>query len=294
MGSRSGLYNVARQAPSSAGLYNFARKNGLLLGICDGGPLAPCFFDPSTLRGTPFVSRKKDRGDPATLLPGVRHVVVVGRPYAAVDGALSSLGYGVDYHAALTAHLQVLAALFPATTRYAMQVDSGPLYERGFALKAGLGLRGCNGMVIATEAGVGSYFNMGLLLVDGEIPGVAPSRGTVLCCEHCGACRGACPGAAIDANGVDPLRCVSYISQKPGPLSPQETALLQRSGQLYGCDLCQRVCPHNRAVPVQPQAVLPQDFLQMDAAAFCEKYGKTAMAWRGLETIKRNARVSVG
>jgi len=225
-------------------------------------------------------------------------------------GILSVLGVAGDYHIVVKTLLKKLVAELQLHTNfmYKILVDSPTLDERALAVRAGLGFIGLNGLVISRE--YGSRFNIGVLLTDLPLaqPSAAssskegltypapcfekerPERPAVhthanACPPNCQNCITACPSRALSKlGGLDAARCISYLTQKDN-LTPEEAALM--SGHLYGCDICQNVCPMNR-----PQPTLwanPQDWLSMSDAEFAKAYGHTAMLWRGVALLRRNA-----
>ena len=279
-------------------------KMDTIIGICNAEPLEEERKRLQAIQ-TPFVSRDTDkRINPQLALPNAKSVIVLGKAYCpSPKGNLSSLGYGTDYHKTLTAILEELAASL--NCRSVIMVDSGHLAERAFAVKAGLGFWGKNGMVISPV--LGSFFNIGLLVTDidysrlrDEIQVVTDSNHLTQssCPESCSLCITACPNQAIKPYSVDPNACISYLTQKKGELQNSEMKAI--GNQLYGCDLCQLCCPMNK--PFLPnktmdsngehhQPVDPQGILAMNDAEFEARFGQTAMAWRGLAHLKRNAAI---
>jgi len=113
---------------------------------------------------------------------------------------------------------------------------------------------------------------------------------TDLHCQRCNACIYACPAGALRTDGFNKAKCLSFITQKKGTLTPEETALLRRAGTVWGCDLCQEACPRNRNARIEP---LPE-FL-IDPIARITKntpLAGRAYAWRGERVIKRNILLS--
>ena len=192
-----------------------------------------------------------------------RSVVVILVPYSAErphaeSGALSQhiarYALGDDYHDVLDRMLRKFEDALPdvKTWRY---VDTGPLSDRSYAAQAGLGWIGRNGMLISEEHG--SYFFIGTLLtsLENDI-----SAATVA--DRCGACTScidACPtNAILPDRTVDSARCISYATiEHRGPLDEHVAAHL--AGNAFGCDICQEVCPWNRAPAASHPAFLPRD-----------------------------------
>lgn len=109
--------------------------------------------------------------------------------------------------------------------------------------RAGLGVLGKNGMVIHER--FGSYFLWAEMVTTLAL---APNRPVLGPCPGCMACIRACPGKALGENGVEVGRCASHISQKKGELDEQEQAILRAAHTVWGCDICQDVCPLNQKV----------------------------------------------
>lgn len=179
------------------------------------------------------------RLDPRTLLPEARTLICVAFPYFTSEAfhlPISLYARGKDYHEVVRECLLQVAQQLPGPTRVC--VDTAPLRERYWAVRAGIGFIGRNNQLIIP--GRGSYFFLGFILWSGEMdrPDPAPQPGQ---CGTCRRCIDACPGHCIRADGsaIDARRCLSYLTieyrgELQGPIPT-----------LYGCDVCQRVCPHN-------------------------------------------------
>jgi len=211
-----------------------------------------------------LTDRRADlRDNPRNLLPSARSIVCAGRlyntpwPYSTRyrDPELawiSRYAWGDDYHALMRRDLQRLAGLLKDRAGefdFKICVDTAPLLERSYARLAGLGWIGKNTCLI--HQGAGSWFFLGEILVSLEIEPDAPPP------DRCGTCRrciDACPTAAIvpspagSGYAIDSRLCISYFTIELRGAIPQE----HRAGMgfhVFGCDICQDVCPWNRRAP---------------------------------------------
>lgn len=239
-----------------------------------------------------------------SLCPGAQGVFVAAYPYFAGDGAgnLSRYARGEDYHRVLPRRLgevcQGLQALYPER-RFVPGADNSPLNERDCARLAGLGILGRNGLVIVEP--YGSWVFLGTILTDLPLPSAAQPAPD---CLNCGACVRACPGGALDQFPFREERCLSALTQKKGTLTPEEEKLLRAHPLIWGCDLCQQVCPYNRGALPSPlkdltgQGTVPYlaelslDELEgLSNRSFRAKYGDRAFAWRGPGVLRRNLKL---
>ena len=285
----------------------FVETHNCIAGICSPLPL-----DKQWLEGkfTPFVSQDiEKRTNPAKLLNNVKSIIVLGVPQnleawrenkiqAHSDNRkppieiehvnyaeLSSLGIDNDYHIRVKELLKMLVSELNTSTespfKYKILVDSSSLDERMLAHRAGLGFFGRNGLIISEK--FGSRFNIGLLLT--EIPlcdNYVEIKYNSKCQPDCKICVSSCPTGALEEYNAE--HCISYLTQKE-VLTYEEKQLL--SNQLYGCDICQNVCPFNS--PRSPVKIDPAEWLNMSDIEFMERYKHTAMLWRGIDILRRNA-----
>lgn len=235
------------------------------------------------------------RNNPELLLPGARSIVCVAFPYFTSEPIglpISLYARGHDYHQVVREQLAALAAqLPPGETR--LCVDTAPLRERYWAARLGLGFIGRNNQLIIP--GLGSYFFLGFILTEAVLPAarwheLPPAR-----CGECRRCIEACPGQCIptDGSAIDARRCLSYLTieyrgQLPEPIPT-----------LYGCDVCQRVCPHNSEALATPiadfhpsetlQALTLDDIKSMTAEKFSSTFRHSAIKRTKLSGLLRNA-----
>ncbi len=209
------------------------------------------------------------RGDPAQVLEGARSIVVcalnyrTAQPYstevpasASGDrprGWISRYAWGGDYHEVLGAKLDALVAAmrasFPEPFAARAYVDTGPIVERIAAHHAGLGWLAKNTMLINKE--LGSWLFLGVILTTLDLaPSVRP--GEFLPADLCGNCRlciDACPtGAIVEPYILDARRCISYLTIELRGAVPEEFRPAM-GRMVFGCDICQDVCPWNRNAP---------------------------------------------
>jgi epoxyqueuosine reductase len=228
------------------------------------------------------------RSDPRNLLPTAQSIVCVGKLYntphplsTEVDdperGWISRYAWGEDYHDVLRKNLQLLvqriAETYHEPFEWKICVDTAPLLERSYARAAGLGWIGRNTCLINQEQG--SWFFLGELLLSIGLAADSPPP------DRCGTCRRcieACPTDAIVPSGeggwtLDARLCISYLTiEKRGDLSAEISQKIQN--HVFGCDICQDVCPWNRraavtsepafqptelAPPLEPLAGLKED-----------------------------------
>ena len=207
--------------------------------------------------------RAEVRDDPRRLLPSVRSVICIGRlyntpwPYSTEwqpeeCGWISRYAWGGDYHDEMRSGLERLEARLREKVAVAFEskicVDTAPLLERSYARLAGLGWIGKNTCLINQQSG--SWFFLGELLVSLEIEPDAPPPDR---CGSCTRCINACPTAAIvpfgDRYAVDSRLCISYFTIELRGAVP-EPLRGSMGAHVFGCDICQDVCPWNRRADV--------------------------------------------
>jgi epoxyqueuosine reductase len=248
------------------------------------------------------------------ILPGARSVVMLAidhalgvgagsEPLPAGHGRLARYARGDDYHDLLRSRLNALAAWIESRipgARARGVVDSAPLAERDFAWLAGLGWFGKNTMLIDPRAG--SYFLLAALVTDVAMPPDVPLE-----TDHCGtctACLDACPTGAFPAPRVlDASRCISALTiEDHGPIASARRAEI--GDWIFGCDVCQEVCPWNRHAPgstepaFQPrggQASLPlAEVLALDERGFRERFRGSPIIRAKRRGLLRSAALVLG
>jgi epoxyqueuosine reductase len=275
---------------------------------------------------TYMARRMQLRADPAHLSPGARTVVIVGANYHAGEppqgwhdpshGRFARYAWAADYHHAIKSGLYELDAFIRQRTRRTdhakVCVDTAPLLEREVAAQAGLGFIGRNTCLITP--GLGSWTLLGALFVpESLMPGSTTNgppvrrvrpRTTYAGCGRCTRCLDACPTRAFVAPYVlDARRCISYLTielRAPIPID-----LRSRMGNwVFGCDVCQQVCPYNRAPPAstwsalkpdRDRAALPLlDLLALGEERFRARFRGTPVVRAKHRGLLRNACVAAG
>lgn len=208
---------------------------------------------------------------------------------------LSSYAVGKDYHLYFKllseSLLETLRKEFP-NQRFAAFADHSPIDEREAAAKAGLGILGKNGLLITEK--YSSYIFLGEIITDATLEAVPVE---IRRCEECGACSAVCPKARGEIEA-----CLSEITQQKTAFFREEEAALKKYGTVWGCDLCQEICPHTKQAKKAGTIYTPLTFFEedvfpllsaktishMDDAAFASR----AYSWRGREVILRNLTLS--
>ncbi len=216
-------------------------------------------------------------------------------------GRFSFISRGKDYHAVVMDRLQKLKEFILSWAPQAKTVamaDKEEILEKAIAVRAGLGWFGKHTLLVTPE--YGSWVCLGELITDIPFPPDQPFAGD---CGRCRQCLEACPTKALDNdNNLDPDRCLGGLTQSKELFEPELRTLMGTT--LYGCDICQVVCPHNKQV--QPAAhhefrhgyeeayPLLSDLISMTNAEFKKRFGHTSGAWRGRTPVQRNAVIAAG
>jgi epoxyqueuosine reductase len=215
-----------------------------------------------------YMSRDVEkRLDPCRVMPAARSIILLGMNYytsptlppaSSGHGWISRYAWGDDYHHVLGDKLKALVAYIQdiegAEVQARWYVDTGPILERELAWRAGLGWPGKNTNLINRR--LGSWLVLGGILLDRELDYDAPAT------DHCGTCTRclvACPTGALVAPGMlDARRCIAYLTiELRGPIPPEFRSLM--GTHIFGCDICQAVCPWNRRPSVSADtAFLPR------------------------------------
>lgn len=200
-----------------------------------------------------YMQKIKERSDLTEILPGAKSVIVVAMNYYCEQsplkkdhGRVARYAYGRDYHKIITRKLKELQKFIEESepeSKNRLYVDTGPILERAYAEQAGIGSVGKNSCLITKE--FGSWVFLGEIITTLDFAN-APSSHTDTC-GTCTRCIDACPTGAIIAPGViDSRLCISYLTIENKDEIPVSLAKqIAKTRRLYGCDICQEVCPHN-------------------------------------------------
>ena len=246
------------------------------------------------------------RNDIRHILPDAQSVIVVGLSYytnhsheVGLDhGKISRYAWGTDYHDIIPGKLLDIVSAISAIDPESMSkiyVDTGPLMEKQWARRAGIGWQGKHSNIISRE--IGSWFFIGTIITTLALQTDTPIDDF---CGTCTACMDACPTSAIvQPYSVDANKCISYwtIETKPHVDIPKDIANSMENW-IYGCDICQEVCPWNRfskesAIqefhPRNGETTLSsQHILNMNQDDFSERFKKSPIKRTKLAGLQRN------
>ncbi|OEF96466.1 tRNA epoxyqueuosine(34) reductase QueG [Desulfuribacillus alkaliarsenatis] len=254
------------------------------------------------------------RVNPKLSLKDAKTIIVIALNYHNIEskmyetkrsdnrGRISKAAWGIDYHQVLNKKLEQLSQYIikniDADAKSLAFVDTGPMVDRELAVRAGIGFYGMNCNIIHPE--LGSFIFIGSLLTTVDIE---PSNPTDTKCFACNKCIEHCPtGAIIKPYKINSKKCLAYLTLTKGEHGHgYQTAL---NDHIYGCDICQDVCPHNKDIPLtKHQEFVEQDevkypnlieLLTISNKDFKAKYGHSSGAWRGKKPWQRNAMLLIG
>ena len=250
--------------------------------------------------GMGYLARNLEkRFDPTLLVPGARSVLCFLAPYGAAGGGVAGFAQGVDYHKVVKDRLfAVIGELKEAFPDFDGRpfVDSAPVMERYWAVKAGLGFIGQNNFFISPEYGLRTI--IGVVICNIPADRFAPHAALAATeCGSCGACRAACPSGALRAPfELDARRCISYLtieSHDPLPADLAETAA--RRGWRFGCEECMRACPWDKPLTPLPEfethraalkSMSDADWASLTEEEFKARFADSGLLRAGLEHLK--------
>jgi epoxyqueuosine reductase len=297
-------------------IHDLARECGFqLCGVASAGPVDDfarfrTWIDQGKAAEMKYLTdhRADLRSNPENLLPGVKSIISVGllyngpEPYStdfseADRGWISRYAWGEDYHTVLRTKLEKLAVppAVEAAGAFRICVDTAPLLERSLAQKAGLGWIGKNTCLINQNSG--SWFFLGELLTTVQIeanPQPAPDR-----CGTCTRCIDACPTQALIPYELDANLCISYFTIELRSAIP-DTKRSHLGSHIFGCDICQDVCPWNRQAPqsieFQPGQFAPplEQMAELTESQFKAMFSHTPVSRAKYNGFLRNIAIAMG
>ncbi len=242
---------------------------------------------------------EKKRIYPKLTLPEAKSIIVCLFPFFAGEVEQSNLpkdALSIDYHLIIKEKLEKISMFLKSNLNnftYKCFVDNGPLNDRYLAYKSGLGFLGVNSHIITKK--YGSYVFIGYILNNHPFEPDAPSTST---CYNCLRCLKSCPGQCIlENNTINAKKCRSYITQKKNALSDSEVEILKKGSSIWGCTICQDVCPHNKEVKKTPIKEFKENLINhidydeikiISNKEFMRRYKNRSFSWRGKKVLERN------
>ena len=252
------------------------------------------------------------RGDPRTLWPAVRTIIMLGMNYGPdadpldvlrerTRGAISVYALGDDYHEVIKPRLKNLGRwlIQQAGEEIKVFVDTAPVMEKPLAQAAGIGWQGRHTNLVSRE--FGSWLFLGALFTTLDLP---PDEAERDHCGNCRACLDTCPTAAFPAPyRLDARRCISYLTiEHKGPIPRPLRPLI--GNRIYGCDDCLAVCPWNKFAQAGRETKLAArtalraphlaDLARLDDASFRTLFSKSAVKRIGRDRFVRNVLIAIG
>ncbi len=205
-----------------------------------------------------------------------------------INQNLSKYAVPNDYHKICGDYLEKIAGFLREKYKdntFSFFCDNSPIPEVKTAALCGLGVIGENTLLINKE--YGSFCFIGEIVTDLEIES---NNTEIKFCTNCGKCKSECINSAVKNQKIDKSRCLSEITQKKGGLTEEEKTLIKRTGIIWGCDICQNVCPLNKEIKASPI----KEFYSSSKAQYngIDDYKKEkAFSWRKSDVIERNFKI---
>ena len=239
------------------------------------------------------------RVNPKLIMENAKSIIVCVFPYHIEDKYESNISrycYGMDYHLVIKEKLNEICEEIKNVDEkfdYRVFADNGPLVDRYLAYLAGIGYYGINNNLITDK--YGSYVFIGYIVNNYDLEVDNPTNKT---CIKCNKCVKYCPGNALEGNyKMNPKKCLSYITQKKEELTLEEKDKMKKNKLIFGCDICQIVCPHNKDICESNIEEFTTDLISnldeeeissISNKEFKRRYKNRAFSWRGRNIIKRN------
>lgn len=254
------------------------------------------------------------RENPKLILPACKSIIVVAMPYTPPGFEkcdieflkIANYAIGDDYHIIIPKLLDklikfIISKVSPVEIEYRVYTDTGPILEKELAQKAGLGWIGKNSCLIIPDAG--SFFFLAEILVN--LPFDPDPVFEIDFCGNCTRCIDSCPTNCILPNRtIDANHCISYLTIENRSEIPEKIRA-RLNGWIFGCDICQQVCPWNKKYAKEPDpnyfqaSEIIQNFdiiseLKIDQSEFKKKYSKSPINRAKYEGYKRNLLIAAG
>ena len=282
-------------------IYSFEEEN-TVIGIGDATP----FYDLKEIlmkKEVPFVEKDiEKRINPKLIREDAKSIIAIGVSYNKVfkgkmdnkiRGKMSIGAMGLDYHIIIREKLERIKQELNINAD--VFADTGPLVDREVAKRCGLGHIGKSSNLINEK--LGSIFFIGYMVTNIELKPTIEKYVKKDLCKDCNKCIVACPSNSILEDGFDYRMCISYLTQKKELESEEEKRLINR--QIYGCDICQKVCPYNKDVYADEIDAIDvfypdiENILSMNNKEFASSYKRATCGWRGKKILQRNAIISI-
>jgi|GEM_PF-451085 len=278
----------------------FAEENKIEYGICTAENFEQMrvVFEKAAVDFAGFIAKDTEkRIYPSLTMENAKSIITIALSYrknltAKTDGkprANISMGaIGKDYHIRMKELFEKIGGIVEkAGGKYAAFSDTGPLCDRAAAKRSNIGFIGKNGCIVTPKNG--STVFLGYIMTDLKLENTKKDFNG---CKNCRKCIDACPTGALSDDGFDFRKCISFLTQVKRTLSYEEMCSIGK--ELYGCDRCQRVCRGENEIigeagEIEETMPLISVILDMSQKEFKERFSGTAMGWRGMNVIKRNA-----
>jgi len=290
-----------------AQIFNYCKSLGLdAIGVCEWRVFDELrgFFQERKKKGLENEFEEEDiekRINPFFYMKDGKSIISIAFPYLfdkdfEEDVFFSKYTQGKDYHKVVSAYLQKICSFIEGLGGRAVYfVDSNALPERYIAKLSGVGFIGKNNMLITEK--YGSYVFLGEIITDLFLEPDIPNLQN---CGGCSKCIKACPTSAVAGDLNMPNVCLSYITQKK---NIEEQWFSKLGGRIFGCDTCQRACPHNADIEFSSlEEFKPKEYMKkadleelvnIDNKIFKEKYAESSCGWRGKNILQRNAMINM-